>query len=113
MAEASAQVGTGTRVQGTIRGKGNLVLEGELDGQIVLEDDVTVATGARVDGEIRARSVDLSGRVQGRVETGRLDVRGSAAVAAELVATTVAVEEGAALRGYLRMELDLPSGLEG
>jgi cytoskeletal protein CcmA (bactofilin family) len=113
MADASGQVGTGTRVQGTIRGKGNLVLEGELDGQVVLDDDVAIASSGRVDGEIKARAVDVSGRVQGRVETGRLDVRGPAVVAAELVATTVAVEEGAAIRGYLRMKLDLPSGLEG
>ena len=113
MADASARVGTGTRVQGIIRGKGNLLLEGAVDGQVVLDDDVTVAPSARVDGEIKARAVDVAGWIQGRVETGRLDVRGPAVVAAELTATTVAVEEGAVLQGYLRMELDLPSGLEG
>jgi cytoskeletal protein CcmA (bactofilin family) len=113
MADASARVGTGTRVQGTIRGKGNLLLEGTVDGQVVLEDDVAIAPGGRVDGEVKARAVDVSGWIQGRVETGRLDVRGPAVLAAELLATTVAVEEGAVLQGYLRMELDLPPGIEG
>jgi len=113
MAEASARVGSGTRVQGNIRGKGNLLLEGVVNGAVVLEDDVTVASSARVDGEIKARAVDVAGRVDGRVETGRLEVRDHAVLAAELVATTVSVEEGAVLQGYLRMELDLPSGLEG
>lgn len=113
MADEAGRVGPGTKVRGAIRGAGNLVVEGEVEGQIVLADLAVLAPGSRIQGEVKARAVDLAGRVEGQVETGRLDVRAAAVVAAELTATTVSVEDGATLQGYLRMQLDLPSGLEG
>lgn len=112
MADEAGRVAADTRVRGTVRGTGAFVVAGQVEGQVILQDEAVVEPGGQIRGKLEARAVSSSGRVEGTVATGRLEVRSAATVAADLTATTVVVEEGASVQGYLHMPLDLPSGLE-
>jgi len=113
MADEAGRVGAGTTIRGAVRGSGPVVIEGAVEGELVLKDEAVVAPGGRIRGDLRARSADLSGRVEGSVETGELDIRAAARVGADVTASSATIEDGATVEGYLRMPLDLPSDLEG
>jgi cytoskeletal protein CcmA (bactofilin family) len=58
-------VGRGTRVDGTVSAAGSLRVEGEVVGAVTAKGDVSLASGGRVDANIKARSITLAGQVKG------------------------------------------------
>ena len=62
------KIAKGSKVVGEITGNAELVIEGEVHGEITLESTVTIAPGGVVRGPIRAISVEVGGRVFGNVE---------------------------------------------
>ena len=66
---------------------------------------LTVAAGARVEARILARDVTVLGTVSGRITaTEIIDIRAGARVSGELAAPSVALAEGAEIRGPDRDE---------
>jgi cytoskeletal protein CcmA (bactofilin family) len=61
-------VGAGTKLRGTIDGGSDDVqVDGQFEGSIQTDSDVTVTAGGAVLGDIRADSVTIGGRVDGTV----------------------------------------------
>ena len=59
-------IGPQTRVAGPLSGKDDLVIEGTVEGTVQGEALVTIAAGARVNGEVRGRDVIVAGRLDAR-----------------------------------------------
>ncbi len=58
-------IGARTRVRGTIRGEGSLLVRGVVEGEVLIKGVLTIAAGATLDAEIEAESVDLAGEARG------------------------------------------------
>ena len=65
-----ARIGAGTRVRGRIDGDGDLVIEGEVEGDVSVTGILTVAAGSRVRGDLRGRTVAIE---EGAQYAGRLE----------------------------------------
>lgn len=108
-------LGPGVIWEGKITGSGGVRIEGTFEGQIGLRGMLVVGESGRVTCEnIRAQSVIVAGAVKGNITTQKLEIRATGRVWGDVVATSFVTEEGAFLRGQIRMEdaVDLELGPE-
>jgi cytoskeletal protein CcmA (bactofilin family) len=110
-----ARIGGGARVRGRIHGEGDLVVEGQVEGDVAIGGELTVAEGASVTSEaIAARSVVIAGALEGDVAaTGTVRLVAGSRVRGNLRGSSVAIDEGARFSGRLDCEFDLPPELSG
>lgn len=110
-------LGAGVIWHGSINGSGGVRIEGAFEGEIVLRGMLVVGETGRVTCQnVRANTVIVAGAVRGNITTQKLEIRASGRVWGDVVTTAFVTEEGAFLRGQIRMEetveLDLESAPE-
>jgi cytoskeletal protein CcmA (bactofilin family) len=108
-------LGPGVIWEGKITGSGGVRIEGTFEGQIGLRGMLVVGESGRVTCEnLRAQSVIVAGAVKGNITTQKLEIRATGRVWGDVVTTSFVTEEGAFLRGQIRMEdaVDLELGPE-
>ena len=106
-------LGAGVIWQGSISGSGGVRIEGTFEGQIALKGLLVVGeTGKVTCEEIRAANVIVAGAVKGNVTAQKVEIRASGRVWGDIVTTAFATEEGAFLRGQIRMEDAVDLGLD-
>jgi cytoskeletal protein CcmA (bactofilin family) len=100
-------IATGSRVVGEIRGSAELVIDGEVEGHIDLDSLVVVGSKGYVEGEIRARSVQVGGKVLGNIRgRERVEVQDSGRLEGDVEAPSVIIAEGAFFKGKIEMTGD-------
>ena len=106
-------LGPGINWQGTLRGSGGVRIEGTFEGEITLRGLVVVGDTGRVTCEnLRASTVIVAGAVRGNITAEKLEIRSTGRVWGDVITRAFATEEGAFLRGQIRMEEKLDLGLE-
>ena len=90
-------------LHGQLTGNEDLLIEGQFEGTITLQDHcVTVGTDGQVKAEIQARQVSVLGSVVGNISAReKISIRRTGHVVGDLVAATVAIEEGAYFKGSI------------
>ncbi len=104
-------LGPGIIWKGNLRGSGGVRIEGAFEGDITLRGLVVVGETGRVTCEnLRANNVIVAGTVNGKITAEKLDIRSTGRVWGDVVVVALATEEGAFLRGQVRMEekVELP-----
>jgi cytoskeletal protein CcmA (bactofilin family) len=101
----TASLGKSIVVTGTLRGREDLTVEGQVDGQIELSDHVlTVGPNGRITAQVAARAIIVLGRVMGNLTASeKVDIRESGAVEGDIVAPRVAIADGSHFRGRIDM----------
>ncbi len=108
-------LGPGLIWEGKIGGAGGVRIEGNFEGQIALKGMLVIGESGRVTCEnIRASTVIVAGAVRGNITTQKLEIRASGRVWGDVTTVAFVTEEGAFLRGQIRMEdhVDLELGSE-
>ncbi len=108
-------IGPGISWKGDLRGKGGVRIEGTLEGEVAVRGLVIIGETGRVTCEmLKADSVVVAGAVKGSIMAERLEIRSTGRVWGDVVTVSFATEEGAFLRGQIRMEdsIDLDIGAE-
>jgi cytoskeletal protein CcmA (bactofilin family) len=60
-------IGKGTVIEGTVRVKGRVQLDGQIEGSLIAEGHVSVGPTGSVMGEVIATELAVGGRVEGKV----------------------------------------------
>ena len=98
-------LGPGINWQGNLRGAGGVRIEGTFEGEISLRGLVVVGETGRVTCEmLKANTVIVAGAVRGNVVAEKLEIRSTGRVWGDVTVVAFATEEGAFLRGQVRME---------
>jgi cytoskeletal protein CcmA (bactofilin family) len=98
-------LGPGVIWEGKVSGTGGVRIEGTFEGQIGLRGMLVVGESGRVTCEnIRATTVIVAGAVRGNITTQKLEIRATGRVWGDVVTTSFVTEDGAFLRGQIRME---------
>jgi len=98
-------LGPGIIWKGNLRGSGGVRIEGAFEGDITLRGLVVVGETGRVTCEnLHANNVIVAGTVNGGVTAEKLDIRSTGRIWGDVVVVALATEEGAFLRGQVRME---------
>lgn len=108
-------LGPGVIWEGKVSGTGGVRIEGTFEGQIGLRGMLVVGESGRVTCEnIRASTVIVAGAVRGNITTQKLEIRATGRVWGDVTTTSFVTEDGAFLRGQIRMEdhVDLDLGPE-
>jgi len=104
-------LGAGIAWQGAISGSGGVRIDGAFDGDILLRGLVVIGEQGRVTcKQIRAATVVVAGSVKGDITAQRVEITRSGRVWGDVVTTSFSTEEGAFLRGQIRMEEHLDLG---
>jgi len=87
-------------IKGSLKFSNDLIIDGKIEGEVTSDGSLTVGENACVQGEIRTKSVVLFGRVQGNITvTERCELKSSAVLEGDVIAGTLAIEEGATFMG--------------
>lgn len=107
-------IGKGIRIKGVVRGKEDLVVEGEVDGSISLpEHHLTLERPSRTSAEVKAKNATIRGRHRGNAEAvDKIEITSEAVMIGDLRSPRLVIREGARFRGSVDMEVPLPAGLE-
>lgn len=97
-------IGKDTTFEGTITAKGSLRIDGEVDGEIFSEGDVNVSESAKLNAQLSARNVIISGIVKGNVTASdRVELSGTSRISGDIQAAKLIVDEGAVFDGKCSM----------
>jgi cytoskeletal protein CcmA (bactofilin family) len=93
-------------IEGNIHGDENLVIEGSMKGNIEMEKhNFTIGPKGRVEGEINAQSVRISGKMNGNIKTqGKVEITKEADFMGEIKAKSISVESGAYFKGSIELD---------
>ena len=93
-------IGEQISIEGSIRGKENLLIEGSMKGKIELEEhQVIVGPKGKVEAEIHAKDVTISGRMTGNIQAlGKVEITRAAEFNGE-VSTRIQQPGGGRRRG--------------
>jgi cytoskeletal protein CcmA (bactofilin family) len=97
----TAWIGQGVMVEGKITSAQDLRIDGKVDGEIKVGDHgLIIGAGAAIKANLVARSIVISGAVNGNVTaTERIDVHPTASVAGDIHSPRLVVAEGAVITG--------------
>ncbi len=100
-----ATIGKAIKIKGDILGGEDTVIEGRVEGRVVLNDHhLTIGANGDIHGEVSAKRVTVIGTILGNVvATDRIDVQNSGVIEGDLSAPNLLVVEGAAINGTITM----------
>ena len=88
-------------IEGKIEGCGSVRIAGNFKGDVNVQGDLTIESGAKLTGSIRAANVTVAGELEGNVEeAARVELMQTAVVVGDVKGGTVAVAAGARMRGH-------------
>lgn len=101
----SSVIGPGINWHGDLRGSGGVRIEGTMEGEIAIQGLVVIGETGRVTCELlEAESVIVAGVFKGNIQCQKLEIRSTGRVWGDVVTGSFASEDGAFLRGQMRME---------
>ncbi|HYG64745.1 MAG TPA: polymer-forming cytoskeletal protein [Thermoanaerobaculia bacterium] len=97
-------IAPGTRIRGEVTGSSELLVEGEVEGDIRVDSVVVVGAEGSIQGPINAQVVRIGGRVTGNVSAAeRVEVSPAGSVEGDIAASRVVIAEGAFFKGRIEM----------
>jgi len=104
-------LGSGITWRGQLGGTGGVRIEGTFEGEISLRGLLVVGETGRVTCQnLRANVVIVAGTVRSDITAEKVEIRSTGRVWGNVVAAAFATEEGAFLRGQIRMEEQVELG---
>ncbi len=95
-------------VTGDLEAEGVVKIEGRVQGTIKAGNQVLIAPGATVTGDIHTKEAVVGGEVRGTIHaTERVELQATAVVQGDIVTPRIAILEGGRVTGEVRM--DVPS----
>lgn len=89
-------LGTDVELDGTtLRFAGDVHVYGKIAGDVEASDTVLIAEGGRLDGNVRADSIQIAGELTGDARCQRFDIQGTGVVDGTIFADKWTVEPGA------------------
>ena len=103
--EEKTVIGREISIEGTVRGKEDLLIEGSVKGSIELEGrHLTVGNHGLVEADIQAENVTIKGRVVGNVSAfAKVAITKDADFQGEIRSESISVEDGAYLKAVIEL----------
>jgi cytoskeletal protein CcmA (bactofilin family) len=100
-----AVIGKGMVIRGQITSRESMYVDGEVTGSFQLFDcRLTIGPNGRVDANIKAREIEILGRVSGDIEASKkITVRRGGRLMGDLRTPGIVIEEGAYYKGKIEI----------
>ena len=88
-------------IEGKVEGAGHIRIAGNFKGDVNVQGDLAIESGAKLTGSVRADNVTIAGELEGNVvEATRVELTQSAVVIGDVKGDTLTVVSGARMRGH-------------
>lgn len=110
VSNAKTIIGKDISIEGDIRGNEHLVIDGSVKGNIEMAaHNFTLGPDGKVEGEIHAQNISISGRMKGNIKTpGKIEITKEADFRGDICAKSIAVENGAFFKGSVELINESP-----
>ena len=96
-------------ITGTVSGRGDLFLDGRINGDVTITGLLFIEENGSVQGKIEAGNVIVAGRAKGRITvSGKIEIRSSGHIEGNIVCQKIAIAEGAQLDGEVHTHKGRP-----
>lgn len=103
--ELTSQIGEHTTFTGNITGSEDILINGELIGDIDIRASLRVGGTGRVKGTVKAINVVVEGRIEGTLKIEeKIELMSNANITANMECKQLAVSDGAFFEGKVHME---------
>ena len=84
-------------IEGDLIEKDKIILDAKVNGDIKAED-IETHQNSFIKGNIKSKNLDLGGKLQGNVNSNKIQIKSTADVDGVLNQKTISIEEGATLK---------------
>lgn len=100
--DAETIIGSSIKVKGNFHGQGNIVVEGQLEGNLKTEANLFIGEKAKVVANIEAYDAVINGEVKGSLKVHRYLALGpTAKVIGDITYSEISIEKGALINGQV------------
>jgi cytoskeletal protein CcmA (bactofilin family) len=92
-------IAAGTKLDGDLTLSDSLHVDGTVEGKIESDGEVSIGQEGRIDGEINAEAVMISGRFEGSISARRLEIVATGRVSGSVSVEQLVIESGASFNG--------------
>jgi cytoskeletal protein CcmA (bactofilin family) len=102
-------IGENISIEGVIKADEDIVIEGSLTGSIIVKSHkLIVGKSGRIEADIQAENVVLSGHMKGAIIAfNKVQINQSADFTGQIKAKSIAVEDGAILKASIELDKDI------
>jgi cytoskeletal protein CcmA (bactofilin family) len=101
-ARQSAAIGAAMHIKGEIYAREHLVVDGEVEGVVQSESQLTVGPTGQVRANIKAREVIIFGSVRGNVDVAeKIAIREQGSLVGDIKAAGISIDDGAYFKGSI------------
>jgi cytoskeletal protein CcmA (bactofilin family) len=87
-------------IEGKIEGTGHIRIAGKFKGDVNVQGDLTIESGAKLNGGVRAKKVTIAGELEGNIESAsRVELLSSGVIIGDVKAGSLTVAAGSRMRG--------------
>src|SRR5271165_1955926 len=95
-------IAAGLAIEGKIEGAGNVRMAGRFKGDVRIDGNFTMDSGAHLTGQVLAGIVVVGGELQGNIESAkRVDVLEGGIIVGDVKAGSITVAAGSRMRGHV------------
>lgn len=97
-------IGSSIKVEGNFVGQGNIVVEGEIKGNLKTSQNLEAGEKSKIVADIEAANALIAGEVQGNLKIeDRLELTSTAKITGDIVAVTLIAAGGASIDGHCQI----------
>jgi len=102
--EETTIISNGVKIEGTVTTNGNIRVDGEIKGDIISENNITVGESGSVNGKINASVISIGGTVTGSLEAKeKLTLTSRGKINGDIIVKAFVIEDGGLFNGNCRM----------
>lgn len=100
--DAETIIGASIKVKGNFNGKGDIVIEGALEGSLKTESNVFIGEKAKVGANIEAGEALINGEISGNIKIKKyLAIGKTAKIMGDVQCGEISIERGASITGQI------------
>lgn len=105
-------IAAGLTIDGKIEGAGHVRIAGRFKGDVNVDGDLTIDSGAKITGSVRADTVTIGGELEGNIDSAsRVELLASGVLTGDLKAGSLTVASGSRMRGNVAFGWDESNGV--
>jgi cytoskeletal protein CcmA (bactofilin family) len=99
---AESVISAGLTIEGTIAGNGDVRIAGQFHGDVNVQGSLTIESGAKLVGGVRASNVIIDGELEGNIDAAtRVELRSTGVLNGNLNTGSLTVAAGSRMRGQV------------
>jgi cytoskeletal protein CcmA (bactofilin family) len=100
-------IAAGLTIDGKIEGAGHVRMAGRFKGDVNVDGDLTIESGAKITGSVRADTVTVGGELEGNIDSAsRVELLATGVLNGDLKAGSLTVASGSRMRGNVAFGWD-------